>query len=126
MRDRLGTGSPGEIFECDFAMHLQHSHDLADAQLAIMGEKAPAVDVVIGTLDGTMLCWSTGTIKQLPKAPTDQLSLQTMPLRADDVKTRVLLRFIPDDPSQPFLDFFVLFHGRQSMDVQGSPEYGEP
>eukprot|EP00978_Attheya_sp_CCMP212_P049142 scaffold622576_cov63-Attheya_sp.AAC.1 len=108
MRERLGNGSPGEIFECDFAMHLQHSHDLADAQLAIMGTQAPAVDVVIGTLNDTMLCWPTGTMKQLPKAPTDNLSLQNMPLRADALKTRVPLWFIPDDPSQPFLDFFLL------------------
>jgi hypothetical protein len=108
MRDRLGHGSPGEIFECDFAMHLQHSHDLADAQRAIMGEQAPGVDVALGTIGGSMLCWPTGALKKLPKAPTDKVTLQTMPPCADELKTRVPLWFIPDDASQPFLDFFVL------------------
>eukprot|EP00978_Attheya_sp_CCMP212_P045166 scaffold335652_cov64-Attheya_sp.AAC.1 len=75
MRERLGNGSPGEIFECDFALHLQHSHDLANAQCSIMGTEAPRSDVVIGTIDGETLCWPTGTLKELPKAPADELTL---------------------------------------------------
>ena len=108
MRARLGNGSPGEIFECDFAMHLQHSHDLADAQRAIMGKDAPAVDVLLGTVDGIMVRWPTGVLHALPKAPSDKMSFQSLPFNANELKTRDPLWFIPEDPSQPFLDFFVL------------------
>jgi hypothetical protein len=108
MRERLGNGSPGEIFECDFAMHLQHSHDLADAQRAIMGEQAPAVDVLLGTVNGQMVRWPTGALHSLPKAPADRTSFQSLPFDANTIRTRVSLWFIPEDPSQPFLDFFVL------------------
>jgi hypothetical protein len=40
MKNRLGNDAPGEIFELDFALSLQHCHDLATAQRAVMGEKA--------------------------------------------------------------------------------------
>jgi hypothetical protein len=79
-----------------------------------MGMETPSVDVVIGTIDGKTLCWPTGTLKQLPKAPADKLSLQSMPPCDNELKARVPVWFIPVDPSQPLLDFFVLFPSDES------------
>ena len=109
MKKRLGNGSPGEIFESDFAMHLQHSHDLAAAQRAVMGNKAQKVDVRLGIDISTqkMVLWPTGRLHSLPKAPRGGLALP-MPLTSTQVTDRVAQWFIPEDPSQPFLDFFVL------------------
>ena len=108
MKERLGNGSPGEIFESDFAMHLQHSHDLAIAQRVVMGEKAQKVDVRLGIDISTqeLVLWPTGQLHSLPKAPRG--ALQPMPLTSTQVTDRVAQWFIPEDPSQPFLDLFVL------------------
>jgi hypothetical protein len=48
MKNRLGNGAPGEIFELDFALSLQHFHDLATAQRAVMGKKAQSVSMRLG------------------------------------------------------------------------------
>lgn len=39
IKDYLGNGAPGEIFEADFVIHLQQCHDLADALQSAMGHK---------------------------------------------------------------------------------------
>ena len=116
MRDRLGNGSPGEIFECDFAMHLQHTHDSADAQASIMGNMAPVENVLIGTIGGVMLKWSTGRLHPLPKTSSDLTTFQDLGLVYDRLTPRVPLWFVPDDPNQPLIDFFVLFPSENHAD----------
>jgi hypothetical protein len=111
MKDRLGNGTPGEVFECDFAMHLQHSHDLADMQRAFMQDAAPNVDVVLGNINGEMIRWPTGELNALPKAPSDAVSHQMVGLKFSELKDRSRAFpqwFIPKDRNQAFLDFFVL------------------
>lgn len=110
IKDRLGNGSPGEIFETDFATHLQHSHDLAAAQRDVMGLKAQKVYVRLGVDCSTKrtVMWPTGQLLSLPKAPKDTSALQPMPSHSPTAEGRVTLWFIPEDPSHPFLDFFAL------------------
>lgn len=114
IRDWLGNGSPGEIFEADFAIHLQHCHDLANAQRAVMGNKAQSVDVTLGTINGTTtVLWPTGKLYNLPRVLNQGPSHQVLPVEAiEDLKNkkkeRVAQWFIPLNKSQPFLDFFVL------------------
>jgi hypothetical protein len=50
IKEHLGDGAPGEIFEADFAVHLHHCHDLAAAQHAVMGPRVqPVYCVTMGT-----------------------------------------------------------------------------
>jgi len=108
VKNYLGNGAPGEIFECDFAMHLQHSHDLADAQVAVMGNRAQQINVNLGVAEGgNRLEWPTGVLRTLPKAKNDEIVPQSTGLKASALK-RVPQWFIPEDKSQAFLDFMVL------------------
>lgn len=109
MKNRLGNGAPGEIFELDFALSLQHCHDLATAQRAVMGEKAQSVSMRLGVniLDKQEVLWPTGRLLALPPAPTDPTTLQPMPTNACSTD-KVPQWFVPVSKSQPFLDFFVL------------------
>ena len=108
VKNYLGNGAPGEIFECDFMMHLQQSHNLADAQVAIMGERAQQVYVNLGVDEGgNRLEWATGVLRSLPKATSDEVVPQSTGLTASALK-RVPQWFIPEDNSQAFLDFMVL------------------
>jgi hypothetical protein len=109
MKDRLGNGAPGEIFESDFAMHLQHCHDLAKAQHSVMGERAQAVDVQLGVDSSNKAVeWPTGDIHSLPTPPTDTVAQQPMPLKYGDLENRTAQWFVSESKSQPFLDFFAL------------------
>ena len=108
VRKYLGNGAPGEIFESDFAMHLQQSHDLARAQVAVMKDRAQQGTVQLGLDENnTRIEWPTGELQVLPKAPNDEIAPQSTGLVAATSK-RVPLWFIPEDDSQAFLDFMVL------------------
>ena len=109
MKGRLGNGAPGEIFEADFLLNLEQSHDIAVAQRYIMGKKAQQVDVVLGkdVSSGKVLAWPTGSLSPLPKNPT-KTGEQPMPFTHSQVQNRVPQWFVPEDNNQPFLDFFVL------------------
>ena len=107
----LGTGTPGDIFESDFRLHLEQCHNLRDAQVAIMGpDKAEDVMVVLGKCcdgdKGKVLC-PVGKINTLPDPPKDPVALQRTSLQAAGV-TQVAQWFIPKSKTQPFFDFFVL------------------
>jgi adenylate kinase family enzyme len=107
----LGNGSPGEIFEADFAIHLQHMHDIADATRAVMGaDRGHEVFVRLGIDESkTIVLWPTGKLFKLPPAAKDSSALQTLPDAAiKNVSERVAKWFIPESKNQPFLDFFVL------------------
>ena len=112
IKDYLGNGAPGEIFEVDFAIHLQQCHDLADAQHAVMGDKAQRVDVALGVIDCTLaVAWPTGKLYKLPAVSNQGVSHQILPDEATrDLKKKEKLAqwFIPKNKRQPFLDFFVL------------------
>lgn len=112
IKEWLGNGAPGEIFEADFAIHLQHCHDLADSQKAVMGHKeAQPVDVRLGNDESTneVVLWPTGRQYCLPSPSSDAAALQTLPEEAvRDKGCRVAMWFIPKSKSQPFLDFFLL------------------
>ena len=71
----LGNGAPGEIFEADFAIYLQQCHDIADAQRAVMGDKAQQVDVVLGTTRDSVTMWPTGKLYKLPSVSNTELAL---------------------------------------------------
>ena len=109
MTDLLGNGSPGEIFEANFALHLYHCHDIAAAQRAIMGDKAQSTYVSLGkTKEGESLQWLTGKIYScsegfyhLPEFPEEAI-------RDKDSKPNVVQWFIPESNSYPFLDFLLL------------------
>ena len=89
-------------------MHLQQSHDLADAQAAVAGHRAQQVNVNLGVAEGgNRLEWATGTLQILPKAKNDEFVPQSTGLTATALK-RVPQWFIPEDKSQAFLDFMVL------------------
>ncbi|KAG7372879.1 FIST domain containing protein [Nitzschia inconspicua] len=107
----LGTGTPGDIFEGDFRLHLEQCHNLRDAQVAIMGpDKAEDVMVVLGKLcdgDKSKLLCPAGKINILPDPPEDPVALQRTTLRAANVM-KVAQWFIPESKTQPFLDFMVL------------------
>ncbi|KAG7340286.1 hypothetical protein IV203_023829 [Nitzschia inconspicua] len=107
----LGTGTPGDIFESDFRLHLEQCHNLRDAQVAIMGpDKAEDVMVVLGKLcdgDKSKLLCPAGMINILPDPPEDPVALQRTTLRAANVM-KVAQWFIPESKTQPFLDFMVL------------------
>lgn len=109
MKGRLGNGAPGEIFEADFLVHLEQSHDIAIAQRYVMGDMAQPVDVILGKdiSNGEDVRWSTGKLSSLPKNPRRE-GAQPMSLLASQVKNRVSQWFVPEDLNQPFLDFFVL------------------
>ncbi|KAG7340291.1 hypothetical protein IV203_023834 [Nitzschia inconspicua] len=111
----LGTGTPGDIFESDFRLHLEQCHNLRDAQVAIMGpDKAEDVMVVLGKLcdgDESKLLCPAGKINILPDPPEDPVALQRTTLRAANVM-KVAQWFIPESKTQPFLDFMqVAFDG---------------
>ena len=109
IEDYLGNGAPGEIFEANFCIHLHHCHDLAAAQQAVMDDRAQKVDVSLGTLeDGQMVLWPTGKLYKLPSVSTTGVGYQTLPDEAKPETERVAMWFIPENKSQPFLDFFVL------------------
>jgi hypothetical protein len=114
MKDRLGNGAPGEIFEADFLMNLEHCHNIADAQRAVMGNEAQPVDVLIGVdlSNGNKVRWRTGKLFPLPKSKGDDLAAQPIHNGAAPVTHRVSQWFVPEDKNQPFLDFFVLVPGR--------------
>ena len=111
MKDRLGCGSPGEIFEADFLVHLEHSHAVAEAQRYVLGGEAPEAFVRVGVdiSDNTEALWSAGVIHKLDKNPsTDESAVQSMPVQAREADASTALWFDPIDVQQPFLDFFVL------------------
>ncbi|KAG7372884.1 hypothetical protein IV203_033608 [Nitzschia inconspicua] len=107
----LGTGTPGDIFESDFRLHLEQCHNLRDAQVAIMGpDKAEDVMVVLGKLcdsDKSKLLCPAGKINILPDPPKDPVALHRTMLQAANVM-KVAQWFIPESKTQPFLDFMVL------------------
>ncbi len=111
MKGRLGNGAPGEIFEADFLVNLEHCHGIAASTRALMGKQAQQVDVRLGVdmSNEKAVYWPTGKVSVLPKQMGDKLAAQPMSFRADQVTNRVPQWFVPDDKHQPFLDFFVLF-----------------
>jgi hypothetical protein len=112
IKEHLGNSAPGEIFEADFAVHLHHCHDLAAAQHAVMGRRVQPVYVTMGTTsEKTRVFWPTGKLYKLPAAAKDITAHQTLPedaIKDKDEASNVAQWFIPEDNSQPFLDFFVL------------------
>ena len=79
VKHTLGTGTPGDIFESDFRLHLEHSHKIRDAQVAVMGDQAEEVMVCLGTsaTDGSSkVQWPAGEIKELPDPPADKGACQ--------------------------------------------------
>jgi len=112
IKEHLGNGAPGEIFEADFAVHLHHCHDLAAAQHAVMGQRAQPTYVTMGTTSKkTMELWPTGKLYNLPAAAKDVTAHQSLPedaIKDKDKASNVAQWFIPEGNSQPFLDFFVL------------------
>jgi hypothetical protein len=111
MKDRLGCGSPGEIFEADFLLHLEHTHNLAQAQKYVLEVAAPEAFVRVGVdiSNDTEVLWPAGVIHKLAKNPSkDESSVQPMPIKASDVDASTTLWFDPINKQQPFLDFFVL------------------
>ena len=118
----LGTGTPGDVFESDFRFHLEQSHKLRDAQVAVMGaEKAQEIMVVLGRRcgsDESKVCYPAGQINSLYAPSSDQVALQKVNLRPDDLPN-VAQWFIPESKTQPFLDFMVLVP-RQSGDGKRS------
>ena len=45
----LGSSTPGDVFESDFRLHLEQSHNVRDAQVAIIGpDNVDDVMVVLG------------------------------------------------------------------------------
>ena len=125
MKDRLGCGSPGEIFEADFLVHLEHSHAVAEAQRYVLGGEAPEAFVRVGVdiSDDTEVLWSAGVIHKLDKNPSkDESAVQSMPVQAREVDASTALWFDPIDVQQPFLDFFVLIPDGEE-NIRGSYEY---
>lgn len=111
MKKFLGNGGPGEVFEAYFLVNLEHCHDIAGAQRAVMGQQhAQQVDVRLGVdiSNGKEVRWLTGKLSSLPKQQGDPLAAQPMPYRATDVTNCVPQWFVPQDNYQPFLDFFIL------------------
>ncbi len=48
--DRLGNGSPGEVFEFDFCAYIEHSHNLLKAEERLMGKgKCKEIQIELGT-----------------------------------------------------------------------------
>ena len=110
-RHTLGTGTPGDIFESDFRLHLEHSHKIRDAQVAVMGDQAEEVMVCLGTsaTDGSSkVQWPAGEIKELPDPPADKGACQRTKLNPP-TDERTPLWFIPASKTQPFFDFMALF-----------------
>lgn len=108
VRKYLGNGAPGEIFESDFAMHLQQSHDVAKAQVAAMKDRAQPSNVQLGIDENNKrIEWPTGELQMLPKANGDPIVPQSTGLKAVTAQN-VPQWFIPEDNSQAFLDFMVL------------------
>ena len=107
--DRLGNGSPGEAFEFDFCAHVEHTHNMVKAQRYLVGDTQEKIDVEIGTDVETELVvrWQAGELLHLPKGKNHDIAAQPMPegLQAEQKKH---YWFIPEDKSQPFLDFFLL------------------
>ena len=69
----LGTGTPGDIFESDFRLHLEQSHRIRDAQIAVMGDQAEEVMVCLGTStvdSSSKVQWPAGEILELPGLAT--------------------------------------------------------
>jgi hypothetical protein len=63
------------------------------------------------TSEKTRVLWPTGKLYNLPAAAKDITAHQTLPedvIKDKDKASNVAQWFIPEDNSQPFLDFFVL------------------
>ena len=106
----LGCGTPGDVFESDFRFHLEQSHNIRDAQVAVMGpDNAEDVMVVLGKRcgDGSNVLFPAGQINPLRSPPADQVAHQRTYLLATTAK-KVPQWFIPESKQQPFLDFMVL------------------
>jgi hypothetical protein len=110
MKDRLGNGSPGEIFEADFLVNLEQCHSIAEAQRSVMGEHAQKVDVRLGVniSNNEVVYWPAGKLFELPRKNCNELSAQPMSLKASQASHLESLWFVPEDKNQPFLDFFTL------------------
>jgi len=107
--ERLGNGSPGEVFEFDFCAQVEHTHNLLKAQRHLVSDSQETIEIELGTDIETkrMVRWQAGELLLLPKGRNHDTAAQPMPedLKADQKKH---YWFIPEDKSQPFLDFFLL------------------
>jgi hypothetical protein len=108
--DRLGNGSLGEVFEFDFCAYIEHCHNLLKAEERLMGEgKCEEIQIELGTdiMTDEKVRWRAGTLLSLPKGKNHEMAAQPMPDDLDPKKKNHYW-FIPEDKSQPFLDFLVL------------------
>jgi len=122
MKDRLGNGAPGEVFEADFLVNLEHCHKLAEAEYFFLRESARQLNVLLGTSMGGQgkVYWPVGKLLDLPKNPTNDVTA-SQPIGIDGSNVSGLggvLWFIPLDNSQPFLDFFVLIYDGSKWELR--------
>lgn len=114
MKNRFGNGTPGEVFEADFLVNLEHFRGLAQAEAFFLGTgKARDMNVSLGRNVQTneKELWPLGEIRELPKNPTKNiLCAQPIGMIAPSSGSSSfgVLWFVPEDKNQPFLDFFVL------------------
>ena len=106
----LGSGTLGDVFESDLRLHLEQSHNVRGAQVAIIGpDNMDDVMVVLGKRCGYggKVVYTAGQIDFLRSPPSDPVAYQRTYLSATTVE-KVPQWFIPESNEHPFLDFMIL------------------
>ena len=106
-------GTPGEIYELDFELHMRDCHDRRLLRQMFYGkndDNCMAIKVFLGFCEETRLNKeiSAGKIYELPLPSTGDIGSQDMGLTSKDMDEKIPKWFIPSSKSQPFLDFMVL------------------
>ena len=113
LMERYLHGGSGETFQADFHVHMVHCHAVAEAETFFMHNKARTVQVVIGKDLESKECIKipAGVIRKLPQNPSnDHTSAQPIgfePGQLQQYDGRAVW-FVPENKSQPFLDFLVI------------------
>ena len=110
---RLGNGTPGEVFEFDFEVHMIACHDRRISRQLFFGKEDAKCESILVSLGqcqetGSVIEYPAGKIHKLPLPPNGDIASQDIGLTSDDMNEIIPKWFIPTSKNQPFLDFMVL------------------